>query len=409
MGRSPCWPWPPAGTRCPLPRGRRAGQVGGRADGRRARAGDAVTGLRIEASKGGLVEIAVTDAGSGRPLAQARVGARLLPKARGSVRLHASEESFTAVSDAQGVAHIRLCPGTYAVSGVSCDGYSSAGFRRTVAVEEGGTARAALTFERNARGVVRDPQGRPVAGAQVKIVAGGRAEVTSDDQGRFEIAWEGTNQLHRKPAFWLVARHEQRDLAAIVAIGKEANLLDVRLAPCVTLTGRIVDPNGRGVGRAWVYVTLDVPDWGDTPLREEHIQADDDGKFEIPALAAGGPVCDPRLCRCVWQQCRRRRGRGRREPLARSWGDRAPGGKPLCFRPGRRSAEQARRLRHDLRLRPRSTRSTDRANRRRGQVHSRRRLRRSDRLRVDPYGRGDRLWAQVSAPGDAVGVEVVAR
>ena len=251
-------------------------------------AGEAVTGLRIEVSLGGLVEITVTDAGSGRPLAQARVGARLLLKTWGGVHPHASGELFAAVSDAQGVAHLRLRPGTYQVAGVSCAGYSPAGFGGTVVVAEGGTAQATLTFEPNARGVVRDPQGSPVAGAQVKIVPGGRDEVTSDDQGRFEIVWEGANQLHRKPAFRLVARHEQRNLAAIVEIGKEANLLDVKLAPCVALTGRIVDPNGRGLGRAWVYVTLDVPDWGDTPLREEHTQADDNGRFEIPALAAGG-------------------------------------------------------------------------------------------------------------------------
>jgi protocatechuate 3,4-dioxygenase beta subunit len=373
------------------------------------RTGEAVTGLRIEVSRGGLVEIAVTDAGSGRPLAQARVGARLLLKTWGGVHPRASEELFAAVSDVQGVAHLRLRSGTYQVVGVSCDGYSPAGFGGTVVVAEGGTAQAALTFVPNVRGVVRDPQGSPVAGAQVKIVPGGRAEVTSDDQGQFEIAWEGANQPYRKPAFRLVARHEQRNLAAIVEIGKEANLLEVKLAPCVALTGRIVDPNGRGLGRAWVYVTLDVPDWGDTPLREEHTQADDNGKFEIPALAAGGRYAIHASADAHGSKA-----------VAVEVGAAASRSLDLgaIALPAANLLVSGRIV--DLRSRPvagatvygygqgqpaRLTAQTDAEGKFTlagvcaGRID----------LRVDPSGRGQRLWAQVSAPGDAVGVEVVAR
>lgn len=371
--------------------------------------GEAVTGLRIEVSKGGLVEITVTNAGSGRPLGGARVGARLVPKTWGGIHPRAKEELFAAVSNAQGVARLRLRPGTYQVSGVSCDGYSSAGFGRTVVVAEGGTAQAALTFEPNVRGVVRDPQGSPVAGAQVKIVAGGRAEVTSDGQGRFEIAWAAANQLHRKPAFRLVARHEPRNLAALVEIGREASLLDVTLTPCVMLTGRIVDRDGRGLRDAWVYVTLDVPDWGDTPLREEHIQADDSGRFEIPALAAGG--------RYTIHAYAGAHGSG---TVAVEVGTAASRSLDLgaIALPAANLSVSGRVI--DLRSRPvahatiygygqgqpaRLTAQTDAEGRFTlagvcaGQID----------LRVDPYGKGQRLWAQVSAPRDAAGVEVVAR
>jgi hypothetical protein len=388
--------------------------------------GEAVTGLRMEVGKGGLVEIAVADAGSGRPLEKARMVARLLRKALGGARLQAREELFAAVSDVQGVARIRLRPGTYQVSGVSCEGYSPAEFGRTVVVEEGETAQAALTFARNVRGVVRDPQGSLVAGAQVKIVAGGRAEVTSDDQGRFEIAWEGANQLHRKPAFWLVARHESRNLAAIVEIGKDANSLEVKLAPCAVLTGRIVDPTGGGIGRAGVYVTLDVPDWGDTPLREEHIQADAGGRFEIPALAAGlRPVESLR----VERRAQSSRGRYTLHACADGYGSRAVvveagvvAGRSLDIGalslPAANLSVSGRVV--DLRSRPVAYATIYGY----GQGQPVRLTARTDAegkftlagvcagridLRVDPYGKGQRLWAQVSAPGDAVGVEVVAR
>jgi hypothetical protein len=361
--------------------------------------GEAVTGLRIEVGPGGLVEIAVTEAGSGRPLEKARVGARL----------RASEKSFTAVSDTLGVARIRLRPGTYQVLGVSCDGYSPAGFWKTVVVEDNETTHAAVTFAPNVRGVVRDPHGTPVAGAQVKIVAGGRAEVTSDEQGKFEIAWEGTNQLHRKPAFWLVARHEPRNLAALVEIGKEASLLDVKLAPCAVLSGRIVDPHGRGLRRAWVYVTLDVPDWGDTPLREEHIQADDHGRFEIPALAVGGRYtihasADAYGSKTVAVEV------GAAASCALDLG--------ALALPAANFSISGRVI--DLRSKP-VAHATIRGY---GQGQPTRLTAQTDAegkftlagvcegridLGVDPYGRGKRLWAQVSAPRDAVGVEVVAR
>ncbi|MCX5645608.1 MAG: carboxypeptidase regulatory-like domain-containing protein [Phycisphaerae bacterium] len=250
--------------------------------------GEAATGLRVEVGKGGLLEIAVTETGSGQPIAKARVGAVLRAKARVGAVLRASEAWFMAASDANGVARIRLLPGTYEVSGVSCEGYSPQDLGQAVMVEDGTIAQVAVTFQSNVRGVVRDPQGEPVAGAQVKIMAGGKAEVTSDGRGRFEVAWARGGQPRPVPVFCLVARHEQRNLAAIVKIGRNVNSLDVKLAPCAVLTGRVVDPNGRGIGHAWVYVTLDVPDWGDTPLREEHLQSDDNGRFEIPALAIGG-------------------------------------------------------------------------------------------------------------------------
>ena len=371
--------------------------------------GGAATGLRVEVGKGGLLEIAVTEAGSGQPIEKARVGAVLCSKARVGAVLRASEVRFMAASDAKGVARIRLLAGTYEVSGVSCEGYSPQDLGQVVMVEDGAAAHAAVTFLSNVRGVVRDPQGEPVAGAQVKIMAAGEAEVTSDGRGRFEIAWDRGGQPRQVPVFCLAARHEQRNLAAIVRIGRNTSVLDVKLAPCAVLTGRVVDPNGRGIGHAWVYVTLAVPDWGDTPLREEHIQAGDTGRFEIPVLAIGGQYAIHAYADAY----------GSKAVLVEV-GD-APGRSldiGAVTLPAANLSVSGRVI--DLRSRPvayatiyghgqgqpiRLTAQTDTEGKFilagvcEGRID----------LGVDPYRGGRRLWAEVSAPRDAVGVEVVAR
>jgi hypothetical protein len=374
--------------------------------------GDVVTGLRVEVSNGGLVEIAVTDARSGRPIEKARVSAVRRAGAalsRSVSNVKGDAESFAGVTDAQGVARLRLRAGTYQVAGAACAGYSPASPGQTIVVTDGATEHAVVTLAPNVSGVVRDPQGRPVAGAQVKIVAGGQAEVTSDGQGKFEIAWDRAVPFSTRPLVWLVARHEARNLAARVDIGKDTSTLDVQLAACPVLTGRIVDPQGQALGGAWVYVALDVPDWGDTPWREEHIQADAQGRFEIAALAAGGRYTLHAYADAYGSKA-----------FVVEVGDATGGSRDLgtLALPAANLSVSGRVI--DMRSKPiayarvygcgpgqplRLTAQTDAEGRFllagvcAGRID----------LGVDPSRGGRRLWAEVSAPRDAAGVEVVAR
>lgn len=233
----------------------------------------------IEAHSGGLWEIAVADATGNKPLAQARVTIR---------ELASISNTPSATSGADGVARIRLLPGGYEILSVLCEGYTYDGQRQAVRIEEGATQRVELVLTPNVRGVVRDPEGLPVAGVRVRIVGAGHEEATSDEQGRFEIAWDRQCQFRDALTFFLVAQHEARNLAATMAIGREATALDVRLQACPALAGRLTDTNGRGLAGAWAYVTLRVPNWGDTPLSEEVTATGADGRFEIRALPATG-------------------------------------------------------------------------------------------------------------------------
>jgi len=234
---------------------------------------------RIVVRRGGLWEIAVGEAGSNRALAQARV----------SIQEPAGLSNVMSVtSDADGVARIRLLPGEYEIRSVVCEGYAYDGQRRTVTIADGETRRVALLLTPNVRGVVRDPEGLPVAGARVRIVGAGREEATSDEQGRFEIVWDRRYQFREAPTFYLVARHEPRNLVTTMVIGGEVTWLDVRLQACPALAGRLTNPQGQGIAGAWTYVTLTVPNWGDTPLSEEVTAAGADGRFQIRAVPPTG-------------------------------------------------------------------------------------------------------------------------
>jgi hypothetical protein len=226
----------------------------------------------------GLLGVVVADGASGRPIGKACVDIRRLD----------GVPYCTAVSDANGVAWIRLVPGEYEVFGAVYEGYTYEGQHQAVAVEPGATKRVLMSLTPNTHGIVRDPSKAPLAGAWISVVGAGREESTSDGQGRFDIAWDRRCQLREASAFCLVARHEQRNLAALIEIRGETSVLDVKLQSSVTLTGRIVDPDGRGIAGAWAYVTLHVPGWGQTPLGDEQIKADSSGGFEVRAVPPGG-------------------------------------------------------------------------------------------------------------------------
>lgn len=234
--------------------------------------------VTIEVHRGGLLEVVVLEA----------PGYKRLPQARVDLREAAGDSPVAVVSDAGGTARVRLMPGQYELRDVLGEGYTYEGHRQVITIKEGETRRIAAILAANVQGVVRDPEGIPVAGATLRIVGAGRDEVLSDAQGRFEIAWNRRGQFRAATVFHLVARHEPQNLAATVEIGRDTSWLVVKLQPCPVLAGRVMDAQGRGIGGAWVYVTLEVPDWGDTPLCEEQIPTDADGGFALRAVPPGG-------------------------------------------------------------------------------------------------------------------------
>jgi TolB protein len=134
-------------------------------------------------------------------------------------------------------------------------------------------------------GVARDEAGKPLARARLRVLPMSRREVTSDSQGRFEIAWDPRRSGSRQRVHYLVARHERRNLAVAVEIDEETKTLDLKLKPGVTLTGKVVDPDGKGIGNARIMTMLRVSNWGSS-LGQNQVQTDAEGKFEVKAIPA---------------------------------------------------------------------------------------------------------------------------
>jgi protocatechuate 3,4-dioxygenase beta subunit len=240
------------------------------------KAGEARTDLKIEVSKGGILEVGVTDAADHQPI----------EKASASARASQGGQWFSSLSDAHGIARLRLAPGTYEI-GTYRQGYRYEARSQTVTMEEGTTKHVDMVLKEvlRIRGTVRDADGAPVAGTRVRILPAGRQDATTDAEGKFEITWNGQAR-RRGTSLCLVARHMQRNLAAVAEIVEGTSTLDVKLEPGIVIAGRVVDPNGKGIAGARVSPMLSMSGWGSS-LSEDGVPTDRSGSFEVRAAPAG--------------------------------------------------------------------------------------------------------------------------
>lgn len=130
-------------------------------------------------------------------------------------------------------------------------------------------------------GRVTDPNGRPVAGAQIAPLPMTSSCVLTNDQGQFDVGWLPT--WEPQSGLCLMARHVERNLAAMVDISPRAARVDIQLAPALTLSGRVTAGDGAPLPGATVSLVLRRWRWGcGTPVKRAVV--DGRGYFTIPAL-----------------------------------------------------------------------------------------------------------------------------
>ncbi len=136
------------------------------------------------------------------------------------------------------------------------------------------------------RGVVQDSEGTPAANVKIRILPGDPGDAASDSEGRFDITWDRPPWITGSVPCYLVARHEQRNLAAAVELHDGTDAIIVRLTPGVILTGRTADPNGKGIPNARVDLSLSTSHWS-ASLGQGVARTDPNGTFEVRALPDG--------------------------------------------------------------------------------------------------------------------------
>lgn len=237
-------------------------------------AGAVEPGVKVQVTRGGILEVAITAEADGKPIPQAHV----------AVAGDNTGQHVAARTGDDGVASVRLPPGAYRIGWIYHHDYLHKALNETAGVELGKTSRVDVVMSGKpvVRGVVLDTSGEPVEGALVRVLPHGRQESRSGADGAFTVSFE--------PAAWgestiplLFARHEGRGLAATVEFETEAKSVDLRLEPGCTVSGRVVDPDGKPVKGAQVRPMLCGDRWR-TSIPHGPVETDTDGRYELKAL-----------------------------------------------------------------------------------------------------------------------------
>ena len=243
-------------------------------------AGKTKSGVRVELTKGGVLEVLVTDSITKQPVDKATV----------SIQPVGGSTSSGSQTDEAGIARTRLMPGEYQISYLYKQGYSRQRLQEdTITIEDSKTVRVEMQLAGMPKitGVVQDESGKSLEGVKLRVCPmGGSQDATTDAEGKFEADYDPGGWGGREtPIMFLVGRYETGNLAAAVEIEEDAREVDIILKPAVTFAGRVVDPDGKGIASARITVMLRVSNWGSS-IGRDRITTDKQGKFEVKAIPA---------------------------------------------------------------------------------------------------------------------------
>jgi protocatechuate 3,4-dioxygenase beta subunit len=133
-------------------------------------------------------------------------------------------------------------------------------------------------------GRVLDAAGAPVAGARLSVLPafGMNTEITSEDDGKYSVAWQRNNFGGGQNPFIFV-HDTERHLAATYDLEETTSNLDLRLQPALTLSVKAQDAQGNPISNAtgslMIWTGNSASGFGQTAAR-----ADDQGVIEFHDL-----------------------------------------------------------------------------------------------------------------------------
>ena len=250
-----------------------------------AEKGKTTNDVRIELVKGGVLEVAVTDAINGKPVENA--GVTVLNKP--------GNQNFYGRSGKDGIIRIRLIPGDYFLwDGVYKQDYSIKEGEEPFTIADGKTEHWEYTIfpESKITGIIQDEKDTPLEGATLMAWPFLRQQmVVANTGGKFEVVYDKQNLASGELPTLLLCRYEKDNLAASLEVDKDVRKLDITLKPGIAFIGKVVDPDGNGIKGARLRVSLCKPSlsWPIVPMNptRDEMTTDEEGRFEIKAIPAG--------------------------------------------------------------------------------------------------------------------------
>lgn len=113
-------------------------------------------------------------------------------------------------------------------------------------------------------GKVTDDQGRPVGGAEIRVVPGGNDSVYTESLGQFTYTWRPPSWLSRneKASSYVVARHKARNIALALPVDNKGGTIQLALEPAMSVSGSVTDTEGNAISGVRVSLMFRTPDWG---------------------------------------------------------------------------------------------------------------------------------------------------
>jgi len=236
-----------------------------------AKTGD--PGVVVEVTKGGILEVLVTDAHSGLPVEGAwmRVG----------WESPGGPPPNVPSTGKDGIARARVGEGKYVLDGLIAQYFSNDNTRREVQVAYGRVRQVAIQLHPllKVQGTVIDADGKPVEGAVIWMETGW-GEPKTDSAGRFDIFCEPSRSMSGRPV--IIARHIGRGLAVLELL-TEARPPVLRMAPGAEIAGRAIDPRGNPVADADVLGYLWTQNW-QMGTFDLGLTTDCHGRFVVKAI-----------------------------------------------------------------------------------------------------------------------------
>lgn len=232
--------------------------------------------VQVTAAHGGLLEVAVLSDADHQPLPQIQISA------------YKMDLQSVARSDSYGIVRLRLSPGEYQVAAFR-QGMPSA--QTSASVEAGQTNRVEIDIvaPKKITGIIRLPDGQPAAGLSVSMIGGfgpNMNAVKTDAAGKFEWEWNspqyGPNNMNQ--SLCVLVRDPAHNLAVAQDVDQDSGTLDLKLAPGLTLFGKVTS-DAKPVSNATATLVFWTGNQG--AWLEGFSRTNIPGQFEISALPPG--------------------------------------------------------------------------------------------------------------------------